>query len=204
MCGAVELDDGWGMKAILVALIAGCASLALADEPAQSPPPIPKKRAVALGYAGTGVGVDVPRAGDSSLTPSGLGILGRIDLHKHWGLQFGYADKDTGLGTGGELTLGQAGVHWHYFWEGLDESLRLRFYTKAGVSWTNFKESDPSTGTFSDDAIGPSVGLGVEWGGPTLGAVFDVDWTFVDVELAAGQKESLTVGAGFIGLVYCF
>jgi hypothetical protein len=44
----------------------------------------------------------------------------------------------------------------------------------------------------------------VEWGGPRLGVVFDVGWTFVDIELIPGQEESLTVGAGFIGLVYTF
>ena len=70
-------------KRLVIALIAGYVSLALADgqtESAQAPPPPFKKRAVQLGYAGGIVGVDVPRNGDSRLDISGLGVLGRIDL----------------------------------------------------------------------------------------------------------------------------
>jgi len=193
-------------KRLISALIAGYVSLALGNEPAQ--PPALKKRGVAFGYAGSIVGVDVPRNGDNRLEPGGLGVLGRFDLHqgwRGWGLQLGYSLKDDGTGSGGEISLAQAGLHAYYAWEGyVEDSMRLRFYAKGGVSRTDFEETVPLTGTFSDDAIGPSFGLGVEWGGPRWGVAFDVGWTFVDVELIPGQEESLDVSAGFFGLTYCF
>jgi hypothetical protein len=195
-------------KLLAIVLIAGYVSRALADEPAQPPPPL-MKRAVAVGYAGSIIGFDVPRNGDDRVDISGLGVLGRWDLHpdyRGWGVQLGYAVKDASIGPGGELSLDQAAAHAYYAWEGggEDDSLRLRFYLKAGVSRTAFEETNPSTGTSSDDAFGPSLGLGVEWGARRWGVVFDVGWTFVDVELIPAQKESLTVSAGFIGLAYCF
>jgi len=103
------------------------------------------------------------------------------------------------------MSLAQAGLHAYYAWEGeLGDSLWLRFYPKFGVSRTDFEETVPLTGTFSDDAIGPSFGFAVEWGSPSWRLVFDAGWTFVDVELIPGQKESLNVSAGFFGLAYCF
>jgi len=183
-------------KPIWVALVAGYVSLALGDEPA---------RAVAFGYAGSIVHLDVLRNGDSEVEPGGLGVLGRIDVHGAWGLQLGYSRKDDGTGGGGEIFLAQSGLYGYYAWEGqVSDTDRLRFYPKVGVAYTDFEETVPMTGTFSDGAIGPSVGFGVEWGGTRWGAVFDVGWTFVDVELSPGQEESLTVSAGFIGLIYCF
>jgi hypothetical protein len=190
-------------KWLVIALIAGYVSLALGDEPAQ--PPAPKKRAVALGSAGSTVGVDVPRDGDDRLDPGGLGVLGRVDLHRGWGLQLGYSRMDDRVGSGGELSLAQAGLHAYYAWEGeVGDSVWLRFYPKVGVSRTDFEETAPLTGTFSDNAIGPSFGFGVEWGSPRWRLVFDVGWAFVDVELIPGKEESLNVSAGFIGLAYCF
>ena len=197
---------------LFIAVIVGYVSLALADEPApQAQPPPLKKHAVALGYGGSIVGFDVPRNGETRLNPSGLAVLGRIDLHREdhgWGVQLGYAAKDEGTGSGGEIALDQAGVYAYYAWEGLmddsADSMRLRLYPKVGVSRTDFEETVPLTGTFSDAAFGPSVGLGVEWGTLRWGVVFDVSWTFVDVELIPGQDESLNVSAGFIGLAYCF
>src|SRR5262245_15231800 len=127
-------------KRLVIALIAAYASLALGDEPAAQPP-APKKRAVALGYAGSTVGVDVPRDGDDRLDPGGWGVLGRIDLHRGWGLQLGYALKDDQVGSGGELSLAQAGLYAYYAWEGeLGDSVWLRFYPKVGVSRTDFEE----------------------------------------------------------------
>ena len=198
-------------KRLVIALIAGYVSLTLAGEPtqpAQPPPPPFKKRALALGYAGSIVGVDVPRNGDDRLNIEGLGVLGRIDLHeghRGWGLQVGYASKDGGTGSGGKMSLDQAGAYAYYAWEGYaTEDFRVRLYPKVGVSRTGFEERVPLTGTFSEAAFGPSFGLGVEWGGPRWGLVFDASWTFVDVELIPGQKESFNVSAGFIGLGYCF
>jgi len=197
-------------KRLVIALIAGYVSLALGDEPAQplAQPPALKKRAVALGWAGSTVGVDVPRDGDKKPDPGGWGVLGRVDLHRDyrgWGLQLAYSYMEERIGSGGELSLAQAGLHAYYAWEGEEEnSLRLRVYSKVGVSRTDFEETVPLTGTFSDDAIGPSFGGGVEWGGRRWGFVFDVGWTFVDVELIPGQEESLNVSAGFFGLAYCF
>jgi opacity protein-like surface antigen len=192
-------------KRLVIVLIAGYVSLALGDEPAQPPaPPAVKKRAVALGYAGSTVGVDVPRDGDKKLDPGGWGVLGRVDLRQGWGLQLGYSRKEDRIGSGGEMSLAQAG-HAYYAWEGeLGDSLWLRFYPKFGVSRTDFEETVPLTETFSDDAIGPSFGFAVEWGSPSWRLVFDAGWTFVDVELIPGQKESLNVSAGFFGLAYCF
>lgn len=193
---------------LVIALISGYVSLALGDDPAPLPPL--KKRAVALGYAGSIVGVDIPRNGDDRPNIGGLGVLGRVDLHRAdrgWGLQLGYASKDGGTGSGGEISLDQAGLYAYYAWEGASgdsaDSLRLRFYPKVGMSRTGFEETVPLTGTFSDAAFGPSFGLGVEWGAPRWGVVFDASWTFVDVELIPGQKESVNVSAGSLGLVYC-
>jgi hypothetical protein len=194
----------------LAVLIAGYVSLAPAEDTAQPPQPPPlKKRAVALGYAGSIVGVDVPRNGDNRLNIGGLGVLGRVDLHRGdrgWGLQLGYSSKDGGTGSGGEISLDQAGLYAYYAWEAADfaDSFRLRLYPKVGVSRTDFEETAPLTRTFSDAAFGPSLGLGVEWGSPRLGLVFDLSWTFVDIELIPGQKESFNVSAGFLGLAYCF
>jgi hypothetical protein len=91
----IALGSRGTRNCLLIALLAGYVTLALGDEPAQ--PAAPKKRAVAFGYAGSTVGVDVPRAGDDSLTPGGLGALGRFDLHGGWGLQLGYSRKDDRL-----------------------------------------------------------------------------------------------------------
>ena len=197
-------------KQLVIALVTGYMSLALADEPTQPahPPPPPfKKRAVALGFGGSYVGVDVARDGEDRFDIDGLGVLGRIDLHEDyrgWGLQLGYASKDGGAGSG-EMSLDQTGAYAYYAWEGyLEEDLRARLHLKVGVSRTGFEETVPLTGTFSEAAFGPSFGLGVEWGALRWGVVFDVSWTFVDVELIPGQKESFNVSAGFIGLEYCF
>jgi hypothetical protein len=190
-------------KRLVIALIAGYVSLALGEEPAQ--PPARKKRAVALGYAGSTVSFDVPRDGDSKLDPGGLGVLGRVDLHQGWGLQLGYSLKEDQIGSGGEISLAQAGLHAYYAWEGdVGDSIWMRFYPKIGVSRTDFEETVPVTGTFSDAAIGPSFGFALEWGGPRWRLVFDVGWTFVDVELIPGEEESLNLSAGLFGLAYCF
>jgi hypothetical protein len=202
-------------KRLVIALIAGYVSLAFGDESAR--PPALKKRAVALGSAGSTLGVDVPRDGDDKLDPGGLGVLGRVDLHmdyrgfnlhrdyRGWGLQLGYALTEDRIGSGGKISLAQAGLHAYYAWEGeLKDSVWLRLYPKVGVSRTDFEEKVPLTGTFSDGAIGPSFGFGVEWGSPRWRGVFDVGWTFVNVELIPGQEESFNVSAGLIGLAYCF
>jgi hypothetical protein len=211
----IAVGSRGAVKRLVIALIAGYVSLALGEESAQ--PPAPKKRAVALGYAGSTLGVDVPRDADNRLEPGGFGVLGRVDLHmdyrrfdlhrtyRGWGLQLGYALTKDRIGSGGEISLAQAGLHAYYAWEGeVKDSVWFRFYPKVGVSRTDFEETVPLTGTFSDDAIGPSFGFGVEWGGPRWRLVFDVGWTFVDVELIPGQEESLNVSAGFVGLAYCF
>jgi len=132
----------------LTALVAGYVSLALGDEPAQLPPL--KKRAVALGYSGSIVHLDVLRNGDSELEPSGLGVLGRVDVHGGWGLQFGYSRKDDGIGGGGEIFLAQSGLYAYYAWEGRwSDTERIRFYPKAGVAYMDFEETVPMTGTLS-------------------------------------------------------
>ena len=194
-------------KWLIAVLIAGTQSLALGDEPAQ--PPALKKWSVAFGYAGSIVHFDVPRNGEYRLNLDGLGALGRFDLHRrgnwNWGIQLGYSAKDAGTGSGGKFSLAQTDLHAYYAWEHvMENSLRVRFYPKVGVSRTDFEETVPSTGTFSDAAFGPSFGLGVEWGQLRWGLLFDVHWTFVDAELIPGQKESLGVSAGFIGLAFCF
>jgi hypothetical protein len=192
---------------LVLPLIVGYVSLAFGEEPPPQSPDL-KKRAIALGRAGSLVGFDVPRDGEDRPDLDGWGILGRVDLHpgeRGWGVQLGYALKDGGTGSGGEISLAQTGLHAYYAWEGeVEDGLRLRFYPKIGLSRADFEETVPLTGTFSDSAIGPSLGLGVEWGGRSWGVLFDVGWTFVDIELIPGQKESLNVSAGFIGLAYCF
>jgi len=189
---------------LVLALILGYVSLATAEEPA--PPPDLKKRAIAIGRFGSTVDFDVPRDGNDQPDIDGWGFFGRADLHRGergWGLQLSYARKQTGSGR--EISLAQADLHAYYAWEcEVEDGLRLRFYPKIGVSRAAFEETVPLGGTFSDDVIGPSLGLGLEWGARRWGIVFDVGTSFVDVELIPGQKERVTVGEGFIGLAYCF
>jgi len=92
-------------------------------------------------------------------------------------------------------------LHAHYAWEAVDfaDSFRRRLHPKIGVSRANFEETVPLTGTLSDAAFAPS--FGVEWGEPRWGLVFDVSWTFVDIELIPGRKESINLSAGFLGLL---
>src|SRR5262245_5409390 len=107
-----------GLRLRSTVLIAGCVSLALAEEPPSGSDL--KKRAVALGRGGSIVGFDVPRDGDNRPDVDGWAALGRVDLHdadRGWGVQLGYAVKDGGTGSAGEISLAQADLHLYYAWE---------------------------------------------------------------------------------------
>ena len=64
------------------------------------------------------------------------------------------------------------------------------------------EEQIPLTGTFSDQALGPAIGVGLEWGPPRYAFFVDFGVTFVDIELIPGDKESFTVGNSITGFTY--
>ena len=171
---------------------------AAGEPPVQAP--VPRARALALGYAGSVVRVDTASGSDERVTPNGWGALARADLEEHWGLQLQYAVKDGRLGSGDEIRLAQAGLYAYLAWETpVSDWNLLRAYPKFGLAWTSFEET-----LATDEAFGPSIGGGLEYGTSRWGLVFDVSWTLVEIALASGEDEHHTVGAGFLGIAYRF
>jgi hypothetical protein len=174
------------------------------DEKVVSPWPWDKKKfAVVVGYSGSTVDVDVDRDGDDKLTFDGWGVSGRIALSKRWGIQFGYRnmDDDEHLDSGGSLSLDMIVVDSYFFWLKTDHT---RWHVKAGLTWTDFEEKIPSVGTSSDQALGPSIGTGFEWGSARYAFFVDFGVTWVDIELIPGKEESFIVGNTLTGFSFKF
>ena len=103
--------------------------------------------------------------------------------------------------TGEEISLDLIGGHAYVTWL---ETKHSHWYAKMGLSWVDFEDEIPMTGTFSDEAIGPSIGLGVDWGSPRYAFFFDWDLTFFDLEVLPGEKESIHIGATIVGFIFKF
>jgi hypothetical protein len=159
--------------------------------------------AVGVGWSGSTINVDVPRAGVKEFTADGWGLAGRIGLSKRWGLEFSYRTlrDDMNFATGEEISLDLIGGHAYVTWL---ETKHSHWYAKMGLSWVDFEDEIPMAGTFSDEAIGPSIGLGVDWGSPRYAFFIDWDLTFVDLEVLPGEKESIYIGATIVGFIFKF
>jgi hypothetical protein len=174
------------------------------DEQAAPLSPWDERRfAVVVGYSGSTVDVDVERDGRDRITFDGWGVSGRVALSKRWGLQFGYRNMDDNedLDSGEELSLDMLVVDSYFFWLKTEHT---RWHVKAGLTWTAFDSKIPSLGTFSDQALGPSIGTGFEWGSPRYALFVDFGVTFVDIELIPGEEESLVVGNTITGFSFKF
>ena len=94
-------------------------------------------------------------------------------------------------------------MHPYFIW--LESEKRyFHLYAKFGVAWTGFDEETPSGESFSDNVVGPSIGLGLEWGPPRWAFMVDFGITFVDIKLAPGQEERITSGTTLTGFVFRF
>jgi len=162
-----------------------------------------KKFSLGGGYAGSTVDVDTARDGSDSVTLSGWGVRGRVALNQRWGLQFRYLSDDDDFSSGGRLSLDQVGVQAYYKWLETEQK-HFHTYVKFGLARTDFEERIPLTGTFSDDALGPAVGIGLEWGPPRFAFFVDFGLAFVDIELIPGDEESFMVGNSITGFTYRF
>ena len=179
-------------------------SVAEKDEPAVPPSPwAERKYAVAIGYSGSTVEVDVPRAGTTDITFNGWGVVGRIGLNERWGLQFGYRsmNDDENLNTGEDISLDLITAHAYWAWL---ETKNSRWHVKFGLTWMDFESKIPFLGTFTDQALGPSIGTGLEWGTPKYAFFVDFGVTFADIELIPGVEESFLVGNTITGFIYKF
>ena len=159
--------------------------------------------AVGVGWSGATINVDVPRAGEDKFTADGWGLVGRIGLSKRWGLEGSYrtVQDDEDFATGEEISIDLIGGHAYVIWL---ETLHTQWYAKMGLSWVDFEDEIPMMGTLSDEAIGPSIGIGFDWGSPRY--AFFVDWelTFVNIEVIPDDDESINVGATVIGFIFKF
>ena len=184
-----------------VVLILLLATAAAAEDVSQ--PPETKRYSVGIGYAGSTIDVDTSRDGDKQVILDGWGVRGRMELKKRWALQFRYLSAEEGFSSGGKLSLDQFDVQANFKWYE-SEKKYFHMYAKFGLAWTDFEERIPLTGTFSDQALGPAVGIGLEWGPPRYAFFVDFGVTFVNVELIPGDSESLTVGNTITGFTYRF
>ncbi len=173
-----------------------------ADDP-PPPPPEPKRFSIGAGYAGSAIEADVARDGNKTVLLNGLGFRGRGDVKGLWSVQFRYLNAETDYDTGGRLTLDQFNAHF-----GFRVYQSRRRYVRVdgclGLTWVDLNEQIPMVGLFSDREIGPSVGIGLEYGPPHWAFFVDFAATFVDFQLAPGTKETLTTGNTITGFTYRF
>ncbi len=179
-------------------------SVAEKDEPVVTPSPwAARKYAVGIGYSGSTVDTDVPRGVQEEITFDGWSVFGRIGLSDRWGLQFGYRSMkdDENFDPREDISLDMVGVHAYWVWAETEYS---RWHVKFGLAWMDFESKIPSVNTFTDHALGPSIGTGFEWGTPRLALFIDFGLTFADIELVPGAEESFLVGNTISGLIYKF
>lgn len=168
-----------------------------------APPPEPKRFSIGAGYAGSMIEADVARDGNKTVASRGPGFRGRADVKGLWSLQFRYVSAETDYDSGGRLTLEQFNAHFGFR---VHESARRRFRVDGclGLTWVDLTERIPSAGLFTDRELGPSVGVGFEYGSPSWALFVDFAATFVDIQLSPGVRETLTAGNAIAGAAYRF
>jgi hypothetical protein len=193
------------VKSSGLTLIVILVALSVTSAVAQSEEPTQQKGTFAVGggFSGSTTETDVPRDGSERFVSHGWGLVFRAGLSKRWGIALSYRDTEDGENywSGEAIETQLVGGHAYFTWL---ETKHSHWYAKAGLTWADFQSSIPGGGSNSDAALGPSIGLGVDWGTRRVAFFFDWDVTLVDVELIPGREESFITGATIIGVITKF
>jgi hypothetical protein len=193
------------MKSSGLTLIVILVALSVTSAVAQSEEPTQQKGTFAVGggFSGSTTETDVPRDGSERFVSHGWGLVFRAGLSKRWGIALSYRDTEDreNYSSGEAIETQLVGGHAYFTWL---ETKHSHWYAKAGLTWADFRSSIPGGGSNSDAALGPSIGLGVDWGTRRVAFFFDWDVTLVDVELIPGREESFITGATIIGVITKF